>query len=162
MVLVFYTDDAIGQTTVVMGITWIYALYFAIFRPFVMDNAVVIISRIFILGGLAMDHSWPHLIIYACIYFALVHIWRLSTVLYRWSTSNCSLCKKGANGEAQLMIAHQRSNDSPRTTVQMRAEIVAQTSTTSAQIQRSNSGARVLRWSLGHAAISTKENGTVR
>ena len=67
----------------------------------------------------------------------------------------CPLEAPGANGEAQLMIVHQRSSDSPRTTVQMRAESVAQPRTKTAKIQRTNSGNRALRWSLGHAAISS-------
>ena len=65
-----------------MGITWVYALYFAVFRPFHTDNTAVVVSRVFIMGGVAMDYSRPYLIIFACIYFAFIHLWRLSLTLY--------------------------------------------------------------------------------
>lgn len=71
----------------------------------------------------------------------------------------------GANGEAQLMATSNKGNDTPRTTVQMRAEIVARSSTQPAKKPRPNSDTRRaqrLRWTSGHSAISTKDNGTVR
>ena len=83
IVLVFYTEDAQGQAVVAMCLTWIYTLYVAIFQPFLADNTVVVVSRIFILGGI-MEHARPNLIAYACVYFALVHTWRITHTLTAW------------------------------------------------------------------------------
>ena len=68
---------------VAMCLTWMYTLYVAIFRPFLTDNTVVVVSRIFILGGI-MEHARPNLISYACIYFALVHTWRIAHTISAW------------------------------------------------------------------------------
>ena len=66
-----------------MSLLWVYAMYFALFKPFSTDNTAVVVSRVFLMGGV-LEHARPNLVYYASIYFLSIHLWRLGLTLKNW------------------------------------------------------------------------------